>query len=140
MALLAAILRNLRAQKRERQIDTARAIGLSQSTYKRLERGDYLASGYDLQRIGRHFGLDANLLVFGFTLVGDPDVGPRQQVRRMQRLFYRLRALEPIAQDALTQLVVDLYRLQRLAGGTSAEVAAKEAEQRLIDTLNSLTK
>lgn len=135
MALLGAIVKALRKSRKEPQRITAEAIGLSLVSYKRLEAGDYLASGYDLQRLVRHFRLDANLLVLGFTLIASPGIGAEYAAQRWQRLVYRLRALDYITQNALTELTVDLYQLHLDTGGEPAEQAALEAEQRLIDAL-----
>ena len=138
MAMVSALVRALREQVGQGVKETADAVGLSLSSYKRLERGAYLPSGADLQRLGRHFGLDANLLVFGFTLVGARDVGKpehQQVVRRWQRLVYRLRALDLQTQQALGELVADLYALHVERGGMTAEQAARLAQQRLQELL-----
>ena len=136
MTMVSALVHTLREQAGQGVKETADAVALSLSSYKRLERGEYLPSGADLQRIGRHFGLDANLLVFGFTLVGSRDLG-QQVVRRWQRLVYRLRALDLQTQAALGELVADLYALHVERGGITSEQAALLAQQRLQELLSS---
>ena len=140
MTLLASIVKTLRLSRNETQRTVAEAVGLSLPSYKRLEAGDYLASGYDLQRLTRHFRLDANLLVLGFTLIASPGMGAEYATQRWQRLVYRLRALDYATQQALTELVVDLYHEHLAAGGMPAEQAALDAEQRLIEALNNPPK
>lgn len=134
MDMVAAVVRGLRAQAGQGVRETADALGMSLSSYKRLERAQYLPSGADLQRMGRHWGLDANLLVFGFTLIGDETLGAGV-VRRWQRLVYRLRALDLQTQTALGELVADLYQLHLERGGISAERAARLAQRRLQQVL-----
>lgn len=134
MAMVSVVVARLRRESGLGVAATARALGLSLSSYKRLERGDYMPSGADLQRLGRHFGLDANLLVFGFTLIGGEHIGA-PVVRRWQRLVYRLRALDLQTQAALGELVADLYELHLARGGITAERAARRAQQLLQEVL-----
>lgn len=139
MDLVAAVVRALRNSRGHTQREVAESVGVSLSTYKRLERGTYLVSGYDLQRLGRHFRIDANLLVFGFTLISDPGIGADLDVQRWQRIVYQLRALPVSAQNAILSLVSDLYTLNRRDGGPSARRAALDAERRLVDALQKRT-
>ncbi|GAA5443135.1 hypothetical protein Misp06_01311 [Microbulbifer sp. NBRC 101763] len=137
MEMLAAIAKSLRLDAGQGITATARALGMSLSSYKRLERSEYLANGADLQQLGRLYGLDANLLVYGVTLVGQPLSGEAKLARTWQRLLYRLRALDIQTQGAVGELVADLYQLHLKRGGAPAEIAIARDQRRLQALLKS---
>ncbi|WP_152455247.1 helix-turn-helix domain-containing protein [Microbulbifer sp. THAF38] len=137
MEMLASIVKSLRLDAGRGTTATARALGMSLSSYKRLERCEYLANGADLQKLGRLYGLDANLLVYGVSLVGEPLSGEEKLARTWQRILYRLRALDLQTQGAVGELVADLYRLHRKRGGVPAEIALAKDQRHLQELLKS---
>ncbi|WP_445362033.1 helix-turn-helix domain-containing protein (plasmid) [Microbulbifer sp. ANSA003] len=134
METLAALARALRRDAGRGVTETARLLSVSLSTYKRWERGQYLPSGLDLQRIGRLYGLDANLLVYGVSIIGSALSSEAKVARPLQRLLWRLRALDLQSQAAVGELVKDLYEINIKSGGITAEEAAADA-QRLLGEL-----
>ncbi|WP_444905299.1 helix-turn-helix domain-containing protein (plasmid) [Microbulbifer sp. CnH-101-E] len=135
METLAALARALRRDSGRGVKETAGLLGVTLSSYKRWERGEYLPSGLDLQRIGRLYGLDANLLVYGVSFLGEPLSSEAKTARLLQRLLWRLRALDLQSQAAVGEFVRDLYEIQLKSGGISAEDAAEKAQRQLAELL-----
>ncbi|WP_444919337.1 helix-turn-helix domain-containing protein (plasmid) [Microbulbifer sp. CnH-101-G] len=135
METLAALAQALRRDSGRGVAETARLLNMSLSSYKRWERAEYLPSGLDLQRIGRLYGLDANLLVYGVSIIGDPLSLKAKSSRPLQRLMWRLRALDLQSQASVGEFVKDLYEIQLKRGGTTAEDAAEKAQRQLVEIL-----
>lgn len=130
--LIGRITRQLRAREGWTQVHAAGVLGLSLSSYKRLELGQYMPSGADLRRMAVVYRVDSNLLLHGVALTGEGDTPAEHASVTLRRGFNRFSVLERQQQAGVVQLVEDLYEIARKRGGPSAEEFEEEVRARLL--------
>ncbi|WP_444886026.1 helix-turn-helix domain-containing protein [Microbulbifer sp. PSTR4-B] len=129
--LIAKVAGDLRRREGWTKAHAAHALGITYSSYKRLEQGDYMPSGAELRRMAVTYQVDANLLLHGIALTGENFTPIEQASANLRAVFNRFVVLDRQQRAAVAQLVGDLYELAHAEGRTSEQQTAAQLRARL---------